>query len=230
MLTDPPVTMSEPTSATDPRWRRLPGERPGQILDAALRVFTEKGLEAAKLEEIAALAGVSKGTIYLYFDSKEELFREVVRANIVPLVEQVERGVGSAPATVELERYLRTHWETIAGEHSAGWMRLVIGELHRFPDLADFYSREVISRSWNILSGIILRGIASGEFRAIDPAAAVSIIHATTIMHAVWVGPSSLHPHVRAKPREQVIGEIIDFILHALRAAPAAKPDGVPSA
>jgi AcrR family transcriptional regulator len=222
--------MTETAPTADPRWRRLPEERPGQILDAALRVFSEKGLEAAKLEEIAARAGVSKGTIYLYFHSKEDLFREVVRANIVPLVDQVERSVGSAPAAVELERYLRTQWESIARDNSAGWMRLVVGELHRFPDLAEFYSREVISRSWNILSGIILRGIVSGEFRAIDPAAAVSMVHAITIMHAIWVGPTSLHPHVRAKPREQVIDEIIDFILHALRAAKSAAPAGAPLA
>lgn len=222
--------MTEPTATTDPRWRRLPEERPKQILDAALRVFTEKGLEAAKLEEIATLAGVSKGTIYLYFHSKEDLFREVVRANVVPIVDEAERSVGSASAAVELERYLRTHWESIARDHSAGWMRLIVGELHRFPDLAEFYSREVISRSWNILSGIILRGIASGEFRAVDPAAAVSMVHAITIMHAIWVGPTSLHPHVRAKSRQQVIDEIIDFILHALRAAPSAAPAGAPPA
>jgi len=225
--------MTTSPHSTDPRWRRLPGERPRQILDAALRVFSDKGLEAAKLEEIAALAGVSKGTIYLYFTSKEELFREVVRANVVPLIDQVERGIGTAPAAVELERYLRTHWAGIANDGSSGWMRLIIGELHRFPDLAEFYSREVIGRSWKILSGIIRRGIASGEFRAIDPSAAVSMVHATTIMHAVWVGPTSLHPHVRAKPRAQVIDEIIDFILHALRAAaPAAPaaPTGVPRA
>jgi AcrR family transcriptional regulator len=222
--------MTESTATTDPKWRRLPEERPGQILDAALRVFSEKGLEAARLEEIAALAGVSKGTIYLYFQGKEDLFREVVRANVVPLIDQAERGVGTAPAAVELERYLRTHWLSISHDSSAGWMRLIIGELHRFPDLAGFYSREVISRSWSILSGIILRGIAAGEFRPVDPAAAVSMVHAITIMHAIWVGPTSLHPHVRAKPREQVIEEIIDFILHALRAAKAAPPVGAPPA
>jgi AcrR family transcriptional regulator len=222
--------MTESTATTDPKWRRLPEERPGQILDAALRVFSEKGLEAARLEEIAALAGVSKGTIYLYFQGKEDLFREVVRANVVPLIDQAERGVGTAPAAVELERYLRTHWQSISHDSSAGWMRLIIGELHRFPDLAGFYSREVISRSWSILSGIILRGIAAGEFRSVDPAAAVSMVHAITIMHAIWVGPTSLHPHVRAKPREQVIEEIIDFILHALRAAKAAPPVGAPPA
>jgi AcrR family transcriptional regulator len=222
--------MTESTATTDPKWRRLPEERPGQILDAALRVFSEKGLEAARLEEIAALAGVSKGTIYLYFQGKEDLFREVVRANVVPLIDQAERGVGTAPAAVELERYLRTHWQSISHDSSAGWMRLIIGELHRFPDLAGFYSREVISRSWSILSGIILRGIAAGEFRSVDPAAAVSMVHAITIMHAIWVGPTSLHPHVRAKPREQVIEEIIDFILHALRAAKPAPPVGAPPA
>lgn len=213
--------------SSDPRWRRLPAERPRQILDAALEVFSEKGLAGSRLEEIAAHAGVSKGTIYLYFRSKEELFREVVRTNVVPLIDRTERGVGDGPASVEIERYLRAHWESISRAESAGWMRLIVGELHRFPDLAEFYSREVIERSWGILSKIIERGIARGEFRPLDPAAAVSIVHATTIMHAVWIGRTSLHPQVRKKAPEQVISEIVDFILHALRPAAPAAGDGI---
>src|SRR6478752_5108877 len=77
--------MSE--AVNEPRWRRLPEERPKQILDAALAVFAERGLAAARLEDIAKLAGVSKGTIYLYFANKEELFRGVVRSTVIELID-----------------------------------------------------------------------------------------------------------------------------------------------
>src|SRR3954469_24182181 len=80
--------MSE--SATEPRWRRLPEERPRQILEAALAVFAERGLAAARLEDIAKRAGVSKGTIYLYFPNKEELFREVIRNSVITFIERGE--------------------------------------------------------------------------------------------------------------------------------------------
>src|SRR6478609_4648585 len=78
-------------SAVEPRWRRLPEERPKQILDAALEVFSERGLAAARLEDIAKRAGLSKGTIYLYFPNKEELFREVIRHTIIAQIERAER-------------------------------------------------------------------------------------------------------------------------------------------
>src|SRR5215470_6022053 len=91
-MTDQSVTnrMSEQTAA-EPRWRRLPEERPKQILDAALAVFAERGLSAARLEDIAKRAGVSKGTIYLYFANKEELFREVVRSTVISNLEEREQ-------------------------------------------------------------------------------------------------------------------------------------------
>src|SRR5450631_1043869 len=124
----------------DPRWRRLPEKRPQQILDAALSVFAEHGIDAAKLEEIAARAGVSKGTIYLYFPSKEELFREVVRQKVGPAIANADRLV-SAEGTAEeqLRTYLAHQWECLGREDSEGWIRLVVFELHKYPDLADFH-------------------------------------------------------------------------------------------
>src|ERR1700712_5869603 len=81
--------MSASAPQTEPRWRRLPEERPQQILKAALAIFAERGLAQARLEDIAKRAGLSKGTIYLYFPNKEELFREVVRSTVIA---QIERG------------------------------------------------------------------------------------------------------------------------------------------
>src|SRR3954469_9923484 len=105
--------MSAVSHTNEPRWRRLPEERPRQILAAALEVFGERGLAASRLEDIAKHAGVSKGTIYLYFPNKEELFREVVRTTVISKIEEREQvylaAVG-APIDV-FENFMRTYWK-----------------------------------------------------------------------------------------------------------------------
>src|ERR1700681_4320107 len=119
-----------PASHADPRWRRLPEERPQLILDAAMTVFADCGIAAAKLEDIAASAGVSKGTIYLYFESKEDLFREVVRQNVVPFIAKAEEIPSDGPAREQLERYLAHKWACLSHNGSDSWLRLVLLELH----------------------------------------------------------------------------------------------------
>src|SRR5689334_25392266 len=91
---------------TNPRWRRLPEERPRQILEAALAVFGERGLAGARLEDIAKRAGVSKGTIYLYFPNKEELFRSMIRQTVIAAIEQGERELDRGSPTAQLRRYM----------------------------------------------------------------------------------------------------------------------------
>lgn len=208
----------------DPRWRRLPEERPGQLLDAALHVFADKGIAAAKLEEIAARAGVSKGTIYLYFESKEDLFKAVVRQCLVPRIAEGEHVAGSTgTAQEQLERYLLHHWSCFDTTGSDGWVRLVVSELHRYPELAAFYRDELIVVSNRALGGIIARGVARGEFRAVDPIVTSHIIKAITLMHILWSGNPITHIEVSATRRSDTINQIIDFVLHALRPdAPAA--------
>jgi AcrR family transcriptional regulator len=211
----------------DPRWRRLPEERPQQILDAALSVFAEHGIDAAKLEEIAARAGVSKGTIYLYFPSKEELFREVVRQKVGPAIANADRLV-SAEGTAEeqLRTYLAHQWECLGREDSEGWIRLVVFELHKYPDLADFHWQEVVTHSNRILGDIIRRGVASGEFRESDTLTTVRMIKALILMHVLWTGPRAPAPPEHRPSMEHVLANVTDFVLHALRAAP---PRAVPA-
>src|SRR6187455_782508 len=105
--------MSHAPAGQEPRWRRLPEERPRQIIDAALEVFGERGLAGARLEDIARRAGVSKGTIYLYFSNKEELFREVVRAVVVDRLREAAANTGTGDPVVELKRYMRAHWDFV---------------------------------------------------------------------------------------------------------------------
>src|SRR3954466_9415069 len=105
--------VSEATS--EPRWRRLPEERPRQILDAALAVFAERGLAAARLDDIAKRAGLSKGTIYLYFPNKEELFREVIRNSVIAFIERAEAFFESERQPKQaLRAWIRGYW---------GWLK-----------------------------------------------------------------------------------------------------------
>jgi AcrR family transcriptional regulator len=205
----------------DPRWRRLPEERPQQILDAALSVFAEHGIDAAKLEEIAARAGVSKGTIYLYFPSKEELFRAVIRQKIGPLIANADL-VASAEGSAELQlrAYLTQQWECLGREESEGWIRLVTFELHKYPDLAAFHWDEIVLESNRILSDIIQRGIASGEFRPSDTVATSRMIKALILMHVLWTGPRAPAPPEHRPAAENVLANVTDFVLHALRPTP----------
>src|SRR5262249_45023357 len=166
----------------------LPEERPGQILNAALAVFGERGLAAARLEDVAKRAGLSKGTIYLYFPNKEELFREMVRYNVVSAIEEREQQVSAAPGTASdvLTQYLRSYWKFIRSDQFAPLFRLIHAELQNFPDLARFYAEEVVARSHRLLSTIITRGMESGEFRRADPYVAARMLTAPFVMHGVW--------------------------------------------
>ena len=211
----------------DPRWRRLPEERPQQILDAALSVFAEHGIDAAKLEEIAARAGVSKGTIYLYFPSKEELFREVVRQRVGPAIASADEAADAAgSAEDQLRNYLAHQWDCLGRQDSEGWIRLVVLELHKYPDLAAFHWQEVVTASNRILCDILRRGIASGEFRDTDPDTAVHMIKALIVMHVLWTGPRAPAPPAHRPATDRILANITDFVLHALRAAP---PRAVPA-
>src|SRR5438874_2547098 len=158
--------MTISSSSQEPRWRRLPEERPRQIIEAALAVFGERGLAAARLDDIAKRAGLSKGTIYLYFPNKEELFREVVRSTVVSKLEEREQALlgAAGPATEVLDKFMRTYWKFIRSSEFAPIFRLVHAEIHNFPDLAAFYAEEVVARGHKLIATLIEKGVESGEF------------------------------------------------------------------
>lgn len=210
---------SQTRSNQEPRWRRLPEERPRQILSAALEVFGERGLSAARLEDIAKRAGLSKGTIYLYFPNKEELFREMVRDIVVSKIEQREEEIQSmtGSATDALIRFMRSHWTFIRSPQFAPLFRLIHAEIHHFPDLARFYAEEVVARSHRLIGSIIERGIAAGEFRSVEPLAAARMLTAPFVIHGLWCTHREAFSSVARKTDEQILEELIDFYLHAIR-------------
>ena len=143
-------------------------EREAAIVAAAIDEFRAAGLTNARLDDIAARAGVAKGTLYLYFSSKEELFKAAVRSLIHPLLEAIERQVATYEGPTEelLRDAIRTMYvDVVPQNNGCELMRLMIAEGHRMPDLAEFYYREVAERGLATLRMIVWRGIAKGEFR-----------------------------------------------------------------
>jgi TetR/AcrR family transcriptional regulator len=144
--------------------------RPGELLDAALDLFVEKGFAATRVEEVAARAGVSKGTLFLYFQSKEELFKAVVRETISGRFkewnEEFEAFEGSS---AEMMGYcMTTWWERVGATKASGINKLMVSEAQNFPELAAFYQQEVIAPGHSLIRRILQRGIARAEFRAMD--------------------------------------------------------------
>ncbi len=212
-----------PTLPPAPRWQRRPEARPEEILDAAFQVFGEAGFARTRVEDVARRAGVSKGTLYLYFDSKETLFREMVRAKIIPCVVQGEELLATHDGTARelLVLLVRRMWATVRAPDVARIGRLVQAELANFPELARFYFDEVILRSRRLIQAALDRGVASGEFRATPLQFATRAI-GSLLVHSGQQQCffASLDPS--ALPDEQVVDGVIDFVLNGVL-APAAR-------
>ena len=133
-------------SAARPRWERRKQARPSELVAAALALFVEKGYAGTRLEDVAARAGVSKGTLYLYFANKEELFKAVVRENIVRNIAQAQQMVSAYEGDTGalLAHLMREWWRRIGDTPASGIPKLVVSESGNFPQIARFYFDEVI--------------------------------------------------------------------------------------
>jgi AcrR family transcriptional regulator len=171
-----------------PRWERRKEARPGELLDAALDLFVERGFAATRLDEVAARAGVSKGTLYLYYAGKEELFKAVVRQNIVPLIDSFEREMATwqAGSAELLQAFFRGWWTRFGSTQLAGIAKLVVGEAGNFPELALFFQQEVVLPNAGLLRAIVERGIRRGEFVEVDIDASVQLWMSPLVMKAIW--------------------------------------------
>jgi len=169
-----------------PRWRRRKNARPEEIISAALEVFADRGFAATKLEDVARRAGVTKGTIYLYFENKEALFKALVRETIVPVIEQGEALAKSFTGSARdlFEQLIREYFRLVGDTSLSGIPRLMIAEARNFPQLARFYYEEVVTRGHRLMGGVLERGIKAGEFRKVDVPVATKLAMAP-LMHAV---------------------------------------------
>lgn len=214
------ATLSNP-SETAPKRERRKEARPGELLDAALDLFVEKGFSATRAEEVAARAGVSKGTLFLYFQSKDDLFKAVVRENIANQFPTWQAEFVTFEGTsADMLRYaLVSWWERIGKTRASGITKLVMSEAQNFPEIAEFYQEEVIKPGNAMIRRILERGVQSGEFRELDLEQAVHIIVAPMIFLMMWKhSMGACAASAKIVDPEQFIHMQVDVLLHGMTA------------
>ena len=213
-----------------PARQRRKEARPLELLDAALDLFVERGFAATRSEDVAARAGVSKGTLYLYYPSKEELLKAVIRHNVVNQIaegtEIIRQFEGSSSELLAM--VLLLWWERIGETRASGIIKLMTSEVRNFPEVAQFYVDEVITPSNEMLAMVIQRGIDCGEFRPVD---VPEVVHALVgplvflVLNKHSLGACSityvLQPRV-------VITTLIDLVLRGLEPRDAAGAKAMP--
>lgn len=170
------------------RWRRRKDARPQEILEAALLVFAEKGFAAARMDEIAQRARVSKGTIYLYFESKEAVFRALIQETLAKRVSDFAAVVRDhrGPVAPLLRELLLRLGHLVATSDFVVLPKMVIAEAGNFPDLARIYREEVVERGLTLFGGLLQAGMDRGEFRKIPVQHAVRLCVAPMLLAAMW--------------------------------------------
>lgn len=204
------------------RWQRRKTARPVEILAAALALFAERGFAATRLDDVASRAGVTKGTLYLYFRNKEELFKAVVRQELVPNIARAEAlAAGSeASSRLLLDELVGQFYRIMASPLSA-IPKLVLTEAANFPDLARFYLEEVVERGKALFRGVLDRGVKAGEFRPVDTDSMVLCIIAPLLLASLW--RHSLEPHAGgALDIEALRIAHLDLLRRGLAAQPQA--------
>ncbi len=182
--------MSDAAISSKPqtRWTRRKLERPSEILDAAVAVFAEKGFAAARMEDIARKAGVTKGTIYLYFQGKEDVFKTLVRESIGEALTantaSAREFQGSSSDLIRLVLGAIAHMLTTSDRVVIP--KIIIAEAGNFPELARFYREEIIERGLALLTGVVERGISRGEFRRLPPGHIARLCVSPILFVALW--------------------------------------------
>ena len=195
--------------------------RPAEIVVAALHLFAERGFAATKLEDVAAAAGIGKGTIYLYFATKEDLFRAVVRQAVVPNIDAAVALAGGDPQrpAADVLRLLAERFLTLLDSELTAIPKLIIAESGNFPAIAQFYAEEVASKAMALIRGVLARGIARGEFRPIDIDGTLPLFSAPFLLLALWKHSLGRHTDIQFDPRA-VVAAHLDILLRGLAAEP----------
>lgn len=211
------------TDEVQTRRERRKEARPGELLDAALDLFVEKGFAATRAEEVAARAGVSKGTLFLYFPSKEELFKAVVRENISGRFQEWNEEFQTFDgSSADMVRYcMKVWWERVGATKASGITKLIISEARNFPDLAAFYQQEVIRPGQDLIRRILQRGVDRGEFQVLDMDYALFSITAPMVFLIMMKHSlGACIPQDYPLDPERYIASQVETLLHGLRVRP----------
>ena len=205
------------------RWERRKEARPAEIVAAALHLFSDRGFAATRLEDVATVAGVSKGTVYLYFDSKEQLFEAVVREAITPNIARAEALVdGFEGPTPDLLRGLFAFVGEVLETPLTGVMKLIVSESGNFPQLARMYANLVLRRAFALMRRILERGVSRGEFRPMDLHATVPLVVAPILLLGVWKHSFGAHTDLTLD-RRKVLEAHCENLLRGLAAPPGGR-------
>jgi len=212
------------TPELTPKRERRKDARPGELLEAALQLFVQKGYAATKVEDVAALAGVSKGTLFLYFPTKEDLFKAVVGENLSQHFPAWNLAFESFEgSSAEMLRFaLQSWWEKIGSTPASGICKLMLSESRNFPDLLSFYVESVMRPGNHLLRRILERGMANGEFRPMNADIAVHTIVAPMIFLMIWENSMSAYSSSLTMAPLDFLEHQIDVLLHGL-VAPSLK-------
>ncbi|WP_374591463.1 TetR/AcrR family transcriptional regulator [Aquabacterium sp.] len=214
------------------RRQRRKDARPHELLDAALSLFVEKGFAATRSEEVARRAGVSKGTLYLYYPSKEELFKAVVRQSLTPIIARGADIVGSFTGSTPelLVRLMTTWWNSVGNTRASGIFKLILAEACNFPDLTQFYVNEVVIPTRQLLVRALQRGIDRGEFRPLNVDEVAHALIAPVqylVLHQHSIGACGFHD-VDLSP-QSFMSTQIDMLLYGMMRPEATRQLDVPA-
>jgi AcrR family transcriptional regulator len=218
--------MSDASSPSLPKWRRRKDARPGEIVAAAYEVFAEKGFAAARLDDIAARAGVSKGALYLYFETKQDIFEAVVKDAIAPNIGAIETfAMGFPGPFADLVRMMMSRVALLATSSPLGKVvKMVIGESGNFPEIARIWHDDAVARGLGLLTRLIERAQERGEVRPGDPR-----VHALSLMSPLLVGVifRETFVPVGAKPFDipALMQQHLDTVLPGLLTPALLNPD-----
>jgi len=209
--------MNCPITKIKGRWERRKEARPQELLASALDLFVERGYAATRLDDVAARAGVSKGTLYLYFNNKEDLFKAVVREQLLPVIGEAELTSDKHEGrSSELLRDLILGWWARVGDTKlSGITKLMCAESGNFPEVAQFYHDEVISRVNAIIGRALRRGMERGELRKMDVNQVTQAIIAPVIMLMLWKHSFSACQQEQVSPAA-FLNTFIDLLFHGL--------------
>ncbi len=199
-----------------PRYQRRKEERPQEITEAAFQAFAEKGYAATRVEEVAQRAGVSKGLLYLYFKTKEELFKAVIKSIVIRRVDALVAALEKTELSSEdfLRGPLLEFMKSVPGSPVAVVIRLMVSEGHRHPDLVDYYWENVVSKGLAAISRFIDRGVQRGEFRATAVSELPQLLLAPVMLAVIW----RILFARRVLDTDKLIATHIDMILAYIKA------------
>lgn len=209
-----------PPKPPSPRWRRRAEARPEEILDAALAEFTERGFEAARMEDIAKAAGISKAAIYLYFPSKMALLEALIEAKVAPLAAQAQTlaAAGAADPLMALRMFSTAAVHRMADAKVIAVPRLVISISGRFPEIADYYRTHVVARARSAIESLIDAGKAKGVIRDVDTKAATRAFIGPFFFEAMWT--HVLRGETALNDPQKLVEQQFDILLNGLERRP----------